>query len=279
MRPSLPSRRAALAAGACLCSVPFPAAAILPGLSNTLLLPLREMAGGVLTTGLFIDGEPFRVIVDTGSPYLVVPLDECESQPQKLSSYGCAAPGQFRDSRQPATSEQYGALPGKMQWLTGEVTFGETDLQMEADGSLALRVRFALGGVSRGGGQVVFGGADRAVMSQSGGALLGLISEVNASPRAHPARARLVLTGLPPSLYLAGQRIADLDHPARRPAPDSSRPAWPLLVPPRRAAASAHPLVLAAPPPCHRRAASDRPSRLRRRRDTRLLPGASLDFS
>jgi hypothetical protein len=92
-------------------------------------LPLERTGGGVLTTGVFIDGELFRVIVDTGSPYLVVPLDDCERQPPRLSAFGCAARGQFRPSGAPPTSEQYGALPGAVEWLTGDVAFGETGAQ------------------------------------------------------------------------------------------------------------------------------------------------------
>ena len=95
-------------------------------MSRTVHLPLQRTSGGVLTTGVFIEGELFRVIVDTGSPYLVVPLDDCERQPPRLSAFGCANRGQFRPSGAPPTSEQYGALPGRVEWLTGDVAFGET---------------------------------------------------------------------------------------------------------------------------------------------------------
>lgn len=85
------SRRAALVAAVTSVVLPRPAPAALE--PTTLQLPLQMQAGGVLTCGVFIDGEPFRLIVDSGSPYLVVPLDDCERQPPRLSAYGCAEPG------------------------------------------------------------------------------------------------------------------------------------------------------------------------------------------
>ena len=181
------ARRAIAALAAAACSL---RGANLPARSapaDVLHLPLQPTVGGVLTTGVFIDGEPFRLIVDTGSPYLVVPLDECASQPPRLSSYGCAEPGQFRTSAYSPTLEQYGAgpsgngsPPGRIEWLAGDVSFGDPELQRAGDGRLSVVVRFQQAG--RVGGELVFGGADRNVMSQSGGALLGLIREVNRDP-------------------------------------------------------------------------------------------------
>ena len=113
-----------------------------------------------------LDGEPFRLIVDSGSPYLVVPLNDCDQQPPKLSAYGCADTGRFPPAAFAATEEQYGALPGRMQWLRGDVSYGETEALPRRTGR-------------RVGGDLVFGGADRAVLSQSGGAWLGLIRQVN----------------------------------------------------------------------------------------------------
>ena len=196
-RPATPlmiPRRAvaALTAAACsLCGLQKVTPAAPP--DDVLHLPLQPTVGGVLTAGVLIDGEPFRLIVDTGSPYLVVPLDECASQPPRLSSYGCAEPGQFRASAYPPTLEQYGAgpsaggsPPGRIEWLTGDVRFGEPELQRAGDGRLSVVVRFRQAGGRQQtgvGGELVFGGADRNVMSQSGGALLGLIREVNRDPR------------------------------------------------------------------------------------------------
>ena len=190
--PDAASRRAALATAACLC---------IPGLSparsyavadttmkfplqqTTMKLPLQMQAGGVLTTGVVIDGEPFRLIVDSGSPYLVVTLDDCDQQPPKLSAYGCADAGRFRTAAFASTDEQYGAVPGRMQWLRGRVSFSETE---DLPGRTGERVGA--------GGDLVFGGADRAVLSQSGGALLGLIRRVSYAfkliPRTAPKRAR-----------------------------------------------------------------------------------------
>ena len=182
----IPRRAVAALTAACCSLCGFQKAT--PAADDALHLPLQPTVGGVLTTGVFIDGEPFRLIVDTGSPYLVVPLDECASQPPRLSSYGCAEPGQFLASAYPPTLEQYGAgpsaggsPPGRIEWLTGDVSFGDPELQRAGDGRLSVVVRFRQAG--RVGGELIFGGADRNVMSQSGGALLGLIREVNRDPR------------------------------------------------------------------------------------------------
>ena len=187
-----PTRRAAvLALISHACLVP-PSPAALP---RTVQLPLEQAAGGVLTTGLFIDGERFRVIIDSGSPYLVLPAEEaCERQPPRLSAFGCAAPGQFRPTGLASTSEQYGVLRGRVDWLTGDLAFGETELGMEADGRLFLRLIFEAR--QQAGGPVVFGAADRNVMGQSGGALLGLIRDVNREPISTIPQAELRPTAL-----------------------------------------------------------------------------------
>jgi hypothetical protein len=188
------SRRAALATAACLCIPPPSPASVV----TTLKLPLQMQAGGVLTTGVVIDGEPFRLIVDSGSPYLVVPLDDCDRQPPKLSAYGCADAGRFPLAAFDATDEQYGAVPGRMQWLRGGVSFGETETLPRRTGG-------------RVGGELVFGGADRAVLSQSGGALLGLIRQVSYAPYSTIKAADLRPTALG-QLRLASFRI---DAPRR----------------------------------------------------------------
>ena len=126
--------------------------------------------------------QPFRVIVDTGSPYLVVPLlEDCNSQRPKQSIFGCATPGQFGASQFPSTSEQYGAIPGRMQWLRGDVIFGDPPNVEDDDSYRNAGRRWPLltRAARRAGASVVFGGADPFIMSQSGGALLGLIRLTN----------------------------------------------------------------------------------------------------
>lgn len=194
-----------------LCGRQAPPARATASSATTLTLPLQQAAGGILTTGVFIDGEPFRLIVDTGSPYMVVPLDNCFTQPPKLSYYGCASPGQFRASGQPSTIEQYGALPGRMDWVEGDASFGETDVDVSDDGSLTLLLRLTGAMSLRAGGRLTFGAADRNVMSQSGGALLGLIKRVNRSPGSTIAAADLRPTVLE-QLRLESYR---LDAPRR----------------------------------------------------------------
>ena len=210
--PPVDRRVVAMLAASCLCSAPcLPAAGAVE--ETVLHLPLQQTPGGVLTTGVFIDGEPFQVIIDTGSPYLVVPLeDSCNAQPAKQSFYGCASPGQFVRAGFPSTSEQYGAVPGKMEWLAGELSFGETDLRMESDGSLSLLLRYRDLGAKLGRRRTatVFGGADRRVLSQSGGALLGLIRNVNRLPQSTIPRSDL----RPTVLEQLGLCAFRLDAPA-----------------------------------------------------------------
>ena len=85
-------------------------------------------------------------------------------------------------------------LRGRVDWLTGDLAFGETELGMEADGRLFLRLIFEAR--QRAGGPVVFGAADRNVMGQSGGALLGLIRDVNREPISTIPQAELRPTAL-----------------------------------------------------------------------------------
>ena len=181
MRAEVTRRVAILATTACLYSGSAPAS--IASSPTSINLPLQPSGGGVLTTGIFIDGEPFRLIIDTGSPYLIVPQElDCDAQPPKLSAYGCAAVGQFRASGKPPTTEQYGTKPGRVAWLKGDLEFGESEMlgEREADGQFMMRVRFVDAG--RLGGSVVFGAADRVVMGQSVGALLGLIRNTNSNP-------------------------------------------------------------------------------------------------
>lgn len=225
------SRRAAILAASSAslyCKWPSSAAA-----TSQLTLPLELTAGGVLTTGIFIDGEPFRVIIDTGSPYLVVPVDDCNTQPPRISAYGCAAPDLFAPEPGRAdTSEQYGALPGQMQWLRGDLEFGDTELEQAQDGNLRLQLRLHEQGGRAG---FVFGGGDRNVMSQSGGALLGLIREVNHGPNSTISASDLrptVLSQLGLSSYRlsAPQRTLTLSS-APLIAPPSESDALPLVDP------------------------------------------------
>jgi len=79
MRLARSSLLAAAAASVAPSLAPGETAAAPVASSSSISLPLERMGGGVLTTGAFIDGERFRLIVDTGSPYLVVPLEELGS--------------------------------------------------------------------------------------------------------------------------------------------------------------------------------------------------------
>ena len=180
-----------------LCLKPASALA-LPDVGSVTLLPLQRTAGGVLTVGCLIEGEPFQLIVDTGSPYLVVPLESsCEDQPPRQSYYGCASTGQFKPSEFPPSLEQYGALPGRMEWL------------QSADVALGGKRRKRAGRPAA--KRLVFGGADRNVMSQSGGALLGLIRNVNCLPQSTIPKGDLRPTAME-QLGVSSYRLSAADH-------------------------------------------------------------------
>jgi len=67
---------------------------------------------------------------------------------------------------------------GTVEWLKGDVSFGETEVVQHQRGWMPT---WRLDRVAA-GSALVFGGGDRRVMSQSGGALLGLIKQVNRGP-------------------------------------------------------------------------------------------------
>ncbi|KAL1529555.1 hypothetical protein AB1Y20_000499 [Prymnesium parvum] len=133
-------------------------------------LPLDRSPDGVLTTALYVDDHPFRLIVDSGSPYLLLPAEEdCDAQPPKLSLFGCAPRGRSRAAGLPPTREQYGAAEGRVEWCDACVRWGR----------------------ERAVPRVTLGAADREVMRQSGGALLGLIREVGPAEGRPTALAQL----------------------------------------------------------------------------------------
>jgi len=172
----------------------------LPAQSN-LDLPLAQSAGGVFSTSVRLGAQGFSLIVDTGSPYLLVPADiSCLEQPPKLSLQGCIEPNDFRlaDAELAPTVEVYGAKSGRVTWYEASAVSFE-------GGRRGLR------------GGLVFGGADRVVSTESG-ALLGLIKRVNTSPTSTLPRSQLrpTVLGQAPTWWgraLVGYRI---DGPRRR---------------------------------------------------------------
>ncbi len=166
---------------------------------STLDLPLTVSAGGVFSTSVRLGTQRFSLIVDTGSPYLLVPAEaSCLEQPPRLSLQGCIEPSDFRRADAEPTVEVYGAKSGRVTWYEAPAVSFE--------------------GVRRGlRGGLVFGGADRVVSIESG-ALLGLIKRVNTGPTSTLPLSQLrpTVLGQAPRWWgkaLVGYRI---DGPRRR---------------------------------------------------------------
>ena len=115
-----------------------------------LTLDLKPGRSGALCLPLSVGGSTYACAIDTGSPFLLVP-----SQPSLEARSSVVFP---------PTTEIYGAnRDGTVMWREA------TD--------------FAVGGTGN-AGSVVFGAADAGLVQESGGALLGLIRDVNGAPGA-----------------------------------------------------------------------------------------------
>lgn len=165
------------------------------------------------------EGATFTPIIDTGSPFLMVPTGKGCGR-----GYGCVDGSALSDSGIPETEEVYGSGLGRMAWRTTRA--------------------LTLSGIQL-GNDVQVGVPDRKLLLASGGVFLGLIE--NQDDRAHPSLLQQL--ALP-----SGGRIAAfaIDGRTRR-LTLSLKP----LLPPRscaetracaRARAPARPRPPAAPP-------------------------------
>ena len=100
--------------------------------------------------------ERFGAIVDTGSPFLVVP-NYCDKQ-----KYGCYLPEQSRPSGLPPTLERFDNNEGEVEWRTAPFSF------IGASGSMM------------GPSEMVFGVASESLMNGPGGVFMGLIRDTDA---------------------------------------------------------------------------------------------------
>ena len=100
--------------------------------------------------------ERFGAIVDTGSPFLVVP-NYCDRQ-----KYGCFLAEQSRPSGLAPTLERFDNNEGEVEWRRAPFSF------LEASGSMM------------GPPQMVFGVASESLLNGSGGVFLGLIRDTDA---------------------------------------------------------------------------------------------------
>ena len=84
---------------------------------SAVVLPL-ERCGGAFCTQYAVDGQRFRAVVDTGSPFLLVNGD-CVS-----SRWGCFDTGAGSLSLGDSSEEGYGGQDVGVEWRRGEVSFG-----------------------------------------------------------------------------------------------------------------------------------------------------------
>mmetsp|Transcript_12822 Transcript_12822/g.29254 ORF Transcript_12822/g.29254 Transcript_12822/m.29254 type:complete len:395 (-) Transcript_12822:563-1747(-) len=139
--------------------------------TSTIVLPLEPASGGTLCVRLTLsqkhgDFVLFKAIVDTGSPYVVLPhTSQAPSSLLKPSSFS-------------PTEEVYGAVKGRVRWCQAPYSFRDPRLRTES---------------ARGG---IVGRLDKALTDEATGtgdepyALLGLIknSNANADKRFPPRR-------------------------------------------------------------------------------------------
>lgn len=116
--------------------------------------PLSD-CGGSYCTVFEVDGQPFRAVIDTGSPFLTV-AGSCTKR------WGCYT-GQGAPADLPDTYERYEGREGNVHWRRGYVTMGE--------------------GRGRFGGQLTFGVLSDELVGRPGGVFLGLVKREAAGIR------------------------------------------------------------------------------------------------
>ena len=136
--------------GAPLRSGPVPAA----GELDVTVISLTEGGGGALCAAFLLDGLPFRAIIDTGSPFLIVPAEtDCSAQPRRQAFFGCAPSSAFRETSIAPSIELYGVTEAQIQWRTAEL----------------------VGLAAESPCDMIIGAAPRSLIEASGGAFAGLI--------------------------------------------------------------------------------------------------------
>lgn len=136
---------------------------LLPAAAVSAAAPAEELpavvplflCGGAYCTGYQIDGQRFRAVLDTGSPFLLVD-GLCDANEQ--SPWGCYR-GQARPSSLGDTDELYGGQDVGVQWKRGTLAFDQ--LRVDEQLRLTAAVDDVVFGVVRdyvgkGGGGAVF---------------------------------------------------------------------------------------------------------------------------
>lgn len=101
--------------------------------SQMIALPLELASGGTFSVRVAVFGasansfQVYRAIVDTGSPYLVLPFSGSGSERKKRDDY------LLLNSNYPSTEEIYGAVKGKIDWKLASYTFRDERLQISPE--------------------------------------------------------------------------------------------------------------------------------------------------
>jgi len=162
---------------------------------GTVTLPLEQCSGGGLCVRLIIKGislshseiEPLKVvraIVDTGSPYLVLPAEDDDTEEEIIenpflrwfsvlwnsqTAEDLFQPLQLQESEYAPTKEIYGSKAGSIQWKKASIQFRDPQLITKISSS----------NNNDHNEELVLGVMDSILTKESGGTLLGLVKRSN----------------------------------------------------------------------------------------------------
>lgn len=103
--------------------LPAPSSAVLPRLealrrrADSVVLPLYALGDSAFCTEYRVDGQRFRAVVDTGSPFLLVLSDrKCAGGPER---WGCFATGGEHGELDDVSLEGFGGQDVGVEWRRG----------------------------------------------------------------------------------------------------------------------------------------------------------------
>ena len=148
------SRRALVATAATLISINVKSAASVEALPAVVPLGL---CGGAYCATYTIDGQGFRAVLDTGSPFMLVD-GTCRNDDARRSPWGCYT-GDARSSGLGDTDELYGGEDVTVEWRRGAFAFDQLRVDEQLRSTLAVPdavFGVVRGYVGKGGGGAVF---------------------------------------------------------------------------------------------------------------------------
>ena len=152
-----PSRRRALVAtAATLTSINLRPTYSAPEEVLPAVVPLG-LCGGAYCATYTIDGQGFRAVLDTGSPFMLVD-GTCRNDDARRSPWGCYT-GDARSSGLGDTDELYGGEDVTVEWRRGAFTFDQLRVDEQLRSTLAVPdavFGVVRGYVGKGGGGAVF---------------------------------------------------------------------------------------------------------------------------